>query len=61
MTMCCVCGIRIVWVYTIFQVDSTFTTLMMVYPLSWFVTTLGLCWLYWRLMKKIERNEFIPG
>jgi putative MATE family efflux protein len=61
MTMCCVCGIRIVWVYTIFRVDSTFTTLMMVYPLSWFVTTLGLCWLYWRLMKKIERNEFIPG
>ena len=34
------CGLRIVWIYTIFRVSQTLPTLYVVYPVSWIVTTL---------------------
>ena len=33
-TMCCICGIRIIWIYTVFEQFRSFTSIMAVYPLS---------------------------
>lgn len=33
------CGLRILWVYTFFKASPTFVTLMLVYPVSWTVTS----------------------
>ena len=32
------CGLRIVWIFTIFQVDRTPENLYVSYPISWIVT-----------------------
>lgn len=37
-----VCGVRLVWVYTIFKMYPTFQTLVMVYPISWIATTIAI-------------------
>ena len=34
------CGLRILWIYTIFQANHTMEILFTSYPLSWFITTL---------------------
>ena len=33
-TTCCICGIRIFWIYVIFEQFKTFTCIMAVYPIS---------------------------
>jgi putative MATE family efflux protein len=33
-TMCCICGIRFVWIYTVFEYFHSFTSIMAVYPIS---------------------------
>ena len=33
-TMCCICGIRFIWIYTIFEYFHSFTSIMAVYPVS---------------------------
>ncbi len=45
-TLVSICAIRIIWVFTAFQMAPAFATLMMVYPLSWFVCCVLLCLLY---------------
>lgn len=47
-----VCGVRIVWVYSIFKVSQTFFTLMMVYPVSWIITAAALTIAYMRFMRR---------
>lgn len=37
-----VCGVRICWLYTVFAHYSTYTTLLLVYPVSWSVTAIVL-------------------
>ena len=37
-TLCGVCGTRVIWVYTVFKAVPTFGTLMLVYPISWIIT-----------------------
>lgn len=41
------CGLRIVWIYTIFQWDRTLETLFLSYPITWGVTALAhsICYL----------------
>ena len=56
-TLFCICSIRIVWVYTVFAADPTFDTLMIVYPISWAVTTLALTWLYFRHQKMLTAKH----
>lgn len=51
-----VCGIRITWVYTVFQASQGFHTLMMVYPISWSVTAIALCVAYIAFMRRFKRN-----
>ncbi len=52
-----VCGIRIVWVYTIFRAAPGFFNLMMVYPVSWCATAAALVCAYLLFMKKMVRQE----
>ncbi|MDO4937130.1 MAG: MATE family efflux transporter, partial [Sutterellaceae bacterium] len=53
-TLVCVCSIRIVWVYTVFVMEPTYESLMMVYPISWLVTAIVLVWLYFRHQKTLS-------
>ena len=41
-----ICGMRIVWVYTVFASDNRYTTLMACYPISWAITAAGLITAY---------------
>jgi len=45
-TVVVICTIRIVWVYSVFAAKPTYEILMMVYPLSWLVTSVCLTILY---------------
>lgn len=52
-----VCGIRITWVYTVFQTSQNFHTLMMVYPISWVVTAIALCIAYITFMRRFRGEK----
>lgn len=52
-----ICGIRVGWVYTIFQDLPSFKTLMIAYPISWSVTAVAICIAYYVLRKKIENKS----
>ena len=54
MTLVCICSIRVIWIWTVFAAMPTYDVLMAVYPVSWIVTTIGLCWLYVRHQKMLE-------
>ncbi len=53
-TLVSICSIRVVWVFTVFRASPEFTTLMLVYPLSWAVTTVLLCLLYARHQRTLR-------
>ena len=53
-TLICVCGTRVVWVFTIFRSISTYATLMAVYPVSWFITTIFLIAAYSYHIKRLR-------
>lgn len=36
------CGLRILWIYTVFQKYNDFSVLMTVYPVSWIATSIGM-------------------
>ena len=48
------CGLRVVWIYTIFSWNRTPGTLYLSFPLSWFATTLGLYICYAIILRRIE-------
>ena len=45
-TLICVCGVRIIWVYTVFAADPTYENLMITYGISWAFTTALLAVIY---------------
>lgn len=47
-----ICGFRILYVWAVFPAIPSFDCLMMVYPLSWFVTMVGLSVLLFKTRKK---------
>ena len=51
-----VCGIRIGWVYSIFRSSHTFSTLMMVYPVSWIATAAALILAYLIFMRNMSKK-----
>lgn len=53
-TLICVCGVRVVWVFTAFAKIPTYVTLMAVYPISWFITTIFLIAAYVYHMKRLK-------
>ncbi len=57
LTLIGVCGVRISWLYTIFPTSPTYETLMMVYPVSWLLTTIMLCFAYRFYIKHLKFME----
>ncbi len=53
-TLICVCGVRVVWVFTAFAKIPTYATLMAVYPISWFLTMVFLIAAYVYHMKRLK-------
>ena len=48
-----ICGVRILWVYTVFPFSRTFNTIMAAYPISWTITAIVLVVAYFMMMRKI--------
>lgn len=53
-TLVCVCGVRVVWVFTAFAKIPTYATLMAVYPISWLITTIVLVAAYFHHVKRLK-------
>lgn len=53
-TLVCVCGVRVVWVFTAFRSIPTYATLMAVYPISWLITAIFLIAAYFYHMKNLK-------
>lgn len=51
------CGFRLLWVYTVFPVHHTFTTLVMSYPLSWVIGSAGTMIAYFVVIRKIRKRN----
>ncbi len=49
-----VCGIRILWVIFVFPMYQNFTSLMVVYPVSWIVTIMVLVGIYVHRVKRLN-------
>ena len=49
-----VCGVRIVWIYTVFTAEPTFSNIMVCYPLSWTITAVLLAGIYGFYRKNIK-------
>ena len=54
-TLICVCGVRIIWVFTGFQIYHTWLSLMIVFPVSWAVNATFIIIGY-----IITRNRMLP-
>lgn len=52
-----ICGVRILWVYTIFQSHKTYGVLLSVYPISWLVALLPIIVMYFITVKNVEKNN----
>lgn len=52
-----VCGVRIAWVYIVFRASAKFFTLMMVYPVSWIITSAALSILYLWFMRRFRTEK----
>lgn len=57
-TLICVCGVRITWVFTIFVKIPTYDVLMAVYGISWFITMIFLLLSYRYYVKRIKVVDF---
>ena len=53
-TLICVCGVRVTWVFTAFAKIPTYATLMAVYPISWIITTIILIAAYFYHVKRLK-------
>ena len=51
-----VCGTRITWIFTIFQMKPQYDVLMAVYPVSWVITSIALVVAYKRYMKRFDKK-----
>ena len=55
------CGLRIVWIYTVFQMWRSLNTLYVVYPVSWIVTTAVLLVLLAVAYKQFKKRVELMG
>ena len=50
------CGVRIIWIYTIFKLEPTLECLYISYPVSWILTTIAHLICYIIAMKQIKKR-----
>lgn len=48
-----ICGVRLIWIYTVFRVYATLSCLVTAYPLSWAITTTVILTAYFLTRKKV--------
>ena len=51
-----VCGVRAIWVYTVFAANKTFPCLMRVFPISWTITAIGIMTAYFAVKRKVKNH-----
>ena len=51
-----ICGIRMLWVYTVFAASKSFDVLMRVFPISWAVTAAGIITAYAIIKNKVKKR-----
>ncbi len=51
-TLIGICSVRVIWLYTVFEAYPTYGSLMAVYGVSWAITALFICYLYFNFRKK---------
>ena len=55
------CGLRVLWIYTIFANHRTLTTLYLSYPVSWAITFAAHLLCYWIARRRLPaENEPLP-
>ena len=59
LTVIGVCVVRITWVFTVFEHFRSFSTLMMVYPVSWVITSAALLIAYFVMLKRFKAKQDI--
>lgn len=53
-TIICVCGIRILWIYTAFAAVGTYSMLCWAYPISWLICDIAIGIVYLIYIKKVK-------
>jgi len=56
-TLIGVCGLRILWIYTVFAASPTLETLIWSYPLSWFITVVFHFVTYYSIQRKLPKED----
>ena len=56
-----ICGIRLVWIYTVFRVYHTLGCLIVAYPLSWTITTVAILIAYYKVQKKLLSPQVVES
>lgn len=56
MCMFGVCGIRMIYVYTYFAANPYFDVLMLIYPISWAVTLVGMVMAHFHVLRQVEKK-----
>ena len=51
-----ICGVRLLWVYTVFALMPTFNTLITVYPVSWVITSIAVFAAYLIVGKRVSKH-----
>lgn len=57
MTLVGVCGLRLLWLFTVVPVHHELHTLMFSYPLTWVVASLGFIFYYGHVKRKMPKEE----
>ena len=51
------CGLRVLWIFTIFAAYRTLPSLYISYPISWAVTALAHVGCYWYVRRKMPKED----
>ena len=51
------CGLRILWVVTVFNYFKTYTSLIVVYPITFIITAAAMTIAYFYIYREIKKNE----
>lgn len=56
-----ICGVRLIWIWTVFPVQQTLASIYVAFPLSWSITTI-LQMIYWFVQrKKLDQSIQVQG
>ena len=61
LTVFCVCGIRIIWLYTVFAAVGDYASLCWAWPASWVASNIALLITYFALTRKMKFEETGDG